>query len=74
MEPVTVHGPWRSSRPAGGVGWIPAPAIGKVGQEWWLGQHGNTGNSIEASQGGVDPRKTMSAVAQYRWGCSLASS
>jgi hypothetical protein len=37
-------------------GWIPVSATGKVGWERWLGQHGNGGNPIEASQGGVAHR------------------
>jgi hypothetical protein len=37
-------------------GWIPVSAAGKVGWERRLGQHGNGGNPIEASQGGVAHR------------------
>jgi hypothetical protein len=38
---------------------ISAPTIGVVGRERQLGQHGNVGNSIEASRGGVAHRRGL---------------
>jgi hypothetical protein len=34
------------------VGWISTPTVGEVGRGWWLGQHGEVGDSFEAHQGG----------------------
>jgi hypothetical protein len=45
---------------------IPAPAIDEVGRGWWLGQHGEVVDSIEASQGGVAHRRALSAAARRR--------
>jgi hypothetical protein len=50
------------------AGWIPAPTISEVGQEWRLGQHGNVRNSIEASQGGVAHLRGLSAAVVARGG------
>jgi hypothetical protein len=43
---------------------ILALVVSEVGQERWLWQHDNMGNSTEASQVGVAHRKTLSAAVQ----------
>jgi hypothetical protein len=51
------------------AGWIPVLTVGEVGQGWQLGRHGNVGNPIEESQGGVAHwRGLLAAVAARRRG------
>jgi hypothetical protein len=48
------------------AGWISAPAVDEVGWGWWLGQHSEVVDSIEASQGGVAHQRGLSAAARRR--------
>jgi hypothetical protein len=52
---------------------IPASATDEVGQGWWLGQHGEVGDSLDAHLRVVAHRETLSVVTQEMWGCSPAS-
>jgi hypothetical protein len=48
------------------AGWIPALAVGEVGRRWWLGRHGNVGNPIESSRGGLAHRRRLLAAVAAR--------